>query len=148
MTATPRELTSSRTWIGMAALAALVLGGCYTEGGLMYSRDAYAYVSTSWQPKTITLKDTRTGQDFWSVDVPVSKKLVITFSEDDGTEDSYTPDRMRWAICDQDDDNPRLGNELAVPGKGSRRLDMTLRPTPELPEGMDRARRVQESKPR
>lgn len=134
----------SRTF-ALAAMLTLAgvssLAGCYNEGGIGYSRDAYAYVSTSWQPKTITLKDTRTGQDFWSVDVPVGKKLVITFSEDTGTKDSYTPDMMSWAICDEKDENPRLGNTLAVPNKHARRLDMTIRPTPELPDGMNAPKR-------
>jgi hypothetical protein len=137
----------SRTLALSAAfvLAGLSTPGCYSEGGNMYSRDAYAYVSTSWQPKTITLKDTRTGQDFWSVDVPVGKKLVITFGEGTGTKDSYTPDMMSWAICNEGDDNPRMGNTLAVPGKQARRLDMTLRPTPELPDGMNAPKRPAKS---
>lgn len=122
-------------------LAGLSLPGCYNEGGIGYSRDAYAYVSTSWQPKTVTLKDTRTGQDFWSVDVPVGKKLVITFSENTGAKDAYTPDTMSWAICDESDENPRLGNTLAVPNMHARRLDVTLRPTPELPDNMNAPKR-------
>lgn len=132
--------TFRRLALALAMAGSTLLAGCYSEGGMMYSRDGYAYVSTPWQPKTITLKDTRTGQDFWSVDVPVGKKLVVSFSEDAGTKDSYTPDMMNWAICEEGDDYPRLGNSLAVPNKHARRLDMTLRPSPELPDGMNRAK--------
>lgn len=119
-----------------AMTVAITLAGCATEGGMGYSMDSFTYVSTPWQPKTITLKDMRTGQDFWSVDVPVGKKLVLAFSENEESKSAYTPDLMKWAICDDQEEYPSLGNSLAVPDKNARRLDMTIRAMPELPEGM------------
>lgn len=101
-----------------------------------WTSDSYTYVSTSWQPKSVTLVDTRSGQEFWTVEVPVGKKLVVSFAEKEGTSDGFTPDGMKWAIIDPTEDFPRLGNQLPVPPKDVRRLDVTIRPTPELPEGM------------
>jgi hypothetical protein len=127
---------------GVVALVAVAsLSGCYTEGGAWpgYTSDSYTYSSSSWQPKTVTVRDTRTGQDVWSADVPVGKKLIVQFASGD-EKNSYTPDTMKWAIVDEREDSPKLGNALPVPDKTVRRLDVTLRPTPELPEGMTPAR--------
>ena len=115
---------------------AVAMGGCYSEGGTGAADDQYVYVSTSWQPKTVTLKDTRTGQDFWSVDVPVGKQLVVKFVPNGGTKDGFTPDLMKWSIMKADSEFGRTDNALAVPPASVRRLDFTLRPTPELPDGM------------
>lgn len=125
---------------GVLAAAALgwvvVAGGCYNEGGNGYAHDRHVYISTAWRPWTVTLKDTRTGQDFWSVDLPVGKQLVVEFYDDGGTKDGFTPDLMRWSIMKDGDEFGRLDNSLAVPPKTVRRLDVTLRPSPELPDGM------------
>lgn len=133
--------------IGLLCVMGLVgvgMGGCAREGGYGYSADQYAYVSRPWEPKTVTLRDTRTGQDFWSVDVPVGKKLVMAFSEaevEGKKPNPYTPDQLDWTITDEDEDFPRLGNRLLVPGKDARRIDVTLRSTPEMPDGMLPAQR-------
>lgn len=123
---------------GTLALAgATLLGGCYKPGGSGFSTDTFTYPSTSWQPCTITLKDTRTDQAIWSIDVPVGKQLVIDFRKDEGIPGSGTPDLMRWEIMDIGEQFGELDNSLPVPpAPDGRRVDHTLRPAPELPESM------------
>lgn len=114
-----------------------VLSGCYTEGGPGYSADQHVYVSRPWQPYTITLRDTRTGQEFWSRDVPVGKKLIVTFVENQGTNDKYTPDLMKWALVDEErETGVSLSSSIPVPPSNARRLETALRTMPELPESM------------
>lgn len=118
-------------------LAATGPGGCfYNEGGLGMSEDKHVYVSRSHQPWTVTVRDTRTGQAFWSVDVPVGKKLVVQFLEGQGSENSFTPDLMQWGLMDEGDGYGNLTNSLPVPGRDVRRLEPTLRAAPELPPEM------------
>jgi hypothetical protein len=122
-----------------AILTAASLTGCYAEGGLGYSDDNYTFVSRPYQPWVITLKDTRTNQDFWTVEVPVGKQLVIQFREDGGTKDTYTPDLMEWGFMEPGTQTARLGNSMPVPPSNSRRLDPVLRTIPELPPRMANA---------
>lgn len=110
--------------------------GCYSEGGLGWSEDQHVYVSRPYQPWTVTLKDTRTGQELWSVEVPVGKQLVVHFLTGTGSPGAYTPDTMEWAIMEEGVESDRLGNSMPVPPAISRRLDPVLRPTPEFPAGM------------
>jgi hypothetical protein len=131
-----------------ALLAALWGGatGCYFEGGPMASADRFTYVSSSWQPKTISLIDTRTGETIWSVDVPVGKKLVIDFNpppKDETGADPARPDVMVWDLMAPDQYFGQLKNKVRVPGPATRRVEMTLRPAPELPEEMATAREGQ-----
>ena len=130
--------------LGAAASCAL-LASCqnytggpsmFSEGGMGLSEDKHVYVSRSWQPWTVTLRDTRTGQAFWSIDVPVGKKLAIQFLAGHGTENSYTPDLMKWGVINPDDPYTNLVNSLPVPAADVRRLEPTLRATPELPPDM------------
>ncbi|MBC7772013.1 MAG: hypothetical protein H7210_05925 [Pyrinomonadaceae bacterium] len=125
----------------LAASASLgMLSGCYSEGGSGMSDDQHVYVSSAWQPKTVTLKDTRTGQAFWSIDIPVGKKLVIQFREGSGepgfTPADATPDMMLWDLMAPDEDFGPLANQIPVPPAAARRLDWVMRSTPELPESM------------
>jgi hypothetical protein len=133
-----RSLSLSRTiGFGGLAMCTAFLSGCYSEGGPGFALDQQAYVSRPWTPWTVTLRDTRTGQEFWSMDVPVGKRLIVSFSTDTGTKDKYTPDKMNWALVDEGDDFAvRLSNSLPVPPANSRRLEPTLRTAPELPENM------------
>lgn len=118
-------------------LCVTLLSGCYSEGGPGFALDQQAYVSRPWTPWTVTLRDTRTGQEFWSMDVPVGKRLIVSFSTDTGTKDKYTPDKMNWALVDENEDFAvRLSNSIPVPPANARRLEPTLRTVPELPENM------------
>lgn len=134
-------MLNPRRWNGILIALLLVgasaLGGCHVEGGSGFTEDQHVYVSRPWQPWTVTVRDTRTGQEFWSMDVPVGKKLIVKFAQNSGSGDKYTPDLMKWALVDEERDSlVSLANSLPCPPSSSRRLEPTLRTAPELPENM------------
>jgi hypothetical protein len=143
-TLNPRPLALSVITLCAAAAYApisgcLNTGGGYSlmsEGGIGASVDSHVYVSRSWQPWTVTVRDTRTGQAFWSIDVPVGKKLAIQFVRGTGTDGQYTPDLMKWGLMEEFATYSNLANSLPVPGMDDRRLEPTLRAVPELPPDM------------
>lgn len=131
--------------LALACGAGLVLaastGGCglayragWNPGGSGVSTDKYTYVSEPWEPKTVELVDTRTGETLWSVDVPVGQQLAMRFYRDREKDDAYTPDLMRWDLMKAGTRFRRLENAMPVPPRNSRRIDMSLRPAPEFPE--------------
>ncbi|MBX3359637.1 MAG: hypothetical protein KF745_14555 [Phycisphaeraceae bacterium] len=122
--------------LALLTCAAAVSGGCYWPGGPGYSADRFTYESTSFQPQTVSVIDTRTDQTIWTVDIPVGKELVVWFRADLGTKDSSTPDRMDWAVFPAGQTSGSLPNNLPVPPASSRRIDTFVRPVPELPEDM------------
>ncbi len=133
---TPHKLIP-RTGVSLATLLMVSsLSGCYSEGGMGWSEDQHVFVSRPQQPWTVSLKDTRTGQDVWSVEVPVGKQLVVHFLPKAGAPNSFTPDLMEWGLMDAGTEFERLGNTLPVPPADSRRFDPVLRPVPEFPPGM------------
>lgn len=144
-TATP-TITPSRRRLGALLLGAafLTLGaGCYYPGGAMASKDQFTYASTTWQPMTISLVDTRIGETIWSVDVPVGKNLALNFQpapQDEVGADPARPDLMNWAIMSPDQHSPNFENKVRVPDKSARRVEVSIRPTPELPPEMAAAR--------
>jgi len=123
-----------------AALIALVAGalaasttmsGCWKPGGIGVSLDAYTYLSSEYEPKTVTIIDTRSGQAIWSYDVPVGKELVFRFypKHDDG---NYTyPDMMRWDLWDGGRQFGEPTQKFLVPTASARKIDVRLRPVPE-----------------
>ncbi len=128
-----------------ATVACCVSAGCWntngggsllSEGGVGASFDNHVYVSRSWQPWTVTVRDTRTGQAFWSIDVPVGKKLAIQFMQGHGTDSQYTPDLMKWGLMEENASFSNLMNSMPVPAADVRRLEPTLRAVPELPPDM------------
>ena len=132
------------TTLGLCGLlvAGLGAGGCWSPGGRLASFDQYLFESTSFDPTTITIVDSRTGQAVWSYDVPVDKALAINFLDDVRPETQEYPDDMEWGVW------PRLstGNLYAkqaldqpivkVPSAAYRRIDKKQRPAPELPSDM------------
>lgn len=131
------NLTAARTLRGTLSAGLVVavasLFGCYTEGGNHMSMDRFTYASTSWQPKTITLVDTRTGESIWSIDVPVGQRLSMQFIEGKNKQDQYRSAVMRWDLAPGDTIFGSLKNQMAVPDKSVRRVEMKLRPAPEMP---------------
>ncbi|MFU8829200.1 MAG: hypothetical protein ACNA8P_07165 [Phycisphaerales bacterium] len=114
-----------------ALLSASTLGACM--GGNTFSGRSGAgerYESTSYSPKTISLIDTRTGEVAWSVDVPVGQAVQLTFSEGTGPNE-FRPDEIRWEIAPIDRRIITPMNRQPCPPAYARRLDLTLRPTPE-----------------
>jgi hypothetical protein len=98
------------------ALPLLAVSGCnpYREGGSEASYDGNVYVSTSDQPKTVFLRDTRDGSEIWSYEIPVGRKLVVQFFHD-RYDNSTRPDMMRWDEMAPDNNYGSLKNEMAVP---------------------------------
>lgn len=135
----------------LAASAALALsaGGCslmeMRPSGKMRSLDEFTYISTPYQPITITLIDTRDNQVFWSADVPIDKKLTIRFYKNKGEGSAYAPDVMRWSIYDKTLMATRLRNQITVPPSDSRRIDMSLRSGPEYPQEIELTRTIPEA---
>lgn len=109
-----------------------LLTGCSAESGTFWSDDRYTYVSRAWEPKTVTLIDTRTGESLWSVDVPVGQQVVVAFSQGTGP-NQYKPDEIVWEVMAAGRAGVARGNRMPCPPRDARRLDMTLRPTPEMP---------------
>lgn len=128
--------TARRAAFGLAAALAIA-PGCMTPGGTFYSADSHTFVSTEWQPWTVTLIDTRTGEPVWSVDVPVGKELTVRFRAGSGPNENK-PDMMSWGIAESKSSalSASPTNQIPVPGKATRRLETTLRHTPEMPGAM------------
>ena len=124
--------TRSHALLAALTASCLALPGCYREGGNLWSDDTHVYVSTSWQPKTIAIVDTRTEEVVWSIDVPVDQQLVISF-DDGGGKGQTTPDLMEFGVMDAGNWSGGLGQSVSVPDFDNRRIDMSLRAAPEMP---------------
>lgn len=143
--------TPARRRLGAVLLSGVFVAlgvGCYYPGGSMASKDQFTYASTTWQPVTISVVDTRLGETIWSMDVPVNKNLALRFmpaSDADLKADPTRPDVMSWAIMEPNQHSPNFQNNVRVPGSTSRRVDYKLRPVPELPPEMAAAREGQQA---
>jgi hypothetical protein len=135
-------MTRRRTCLPFAAtaLACAIAGACsvpgYYEGGSRASNDLHVYVSRPHSPKTVSLVNTVSGETLWSVDIPVGKQLVVRFV-DDRLDDPINSSMMKWDLMEETTDHKNLTNQMPVPGRNYRRLDLELRPAPELPEAAD-----------
>lgn len=108
--------------------------GCWRPGGRGMSVDAYTYISTAFEPKTVSVIDTRTGQTIWSYDVPVGRQLDIEFFENDEHKDANLPDIIKWRETYAGNTLGTLsGQSVAMPPASARRIDLKLRPAPEYP---------------
>ena len=112
-------------------------GGCagtyLTESGAKRSLDQYTYISRPHEPKTISLIDTRTDEVIWTVDIPVGSQLSMRFIPNHDKDNSFTPDLLRWEIWDERRFAGRMTNSMPVPAADVRRIDMTVRESPEFP---------------
>lgn len=117
----------STFFVLLAALPVAALTGCnpYDEGGAGGAYDTFSYVSTPNQPKTITIVDTRDASVIWTYEVPVGRKLVISFYADRFENNPNRPDLMRWGEMPASARYGDLHNEMAM--THSRRVDMVLR---------------------
>ena len=119
--------------LGLAMTLALSVGmlsGCFREGGPGWAADRYTYVSRTWSPQTITVVDTRTGEEIWSIDVPVGQQLVLDF-ERGKDQSEYMPDDMLWRVMNAGKLFGDLTSKMPAPPSHARRVDVSLRPTPE-----------------
>jgi hypothetical protein len=128
-----RNRTVSGLGLVCTAAGLLITAGCnpYQEGGSGISTDTFSYVSTSESPKTVLLKDSRSKEVLWTVEVPVGQKLVVSFHNGVYTESPAFPDRMRWDLIPADQEYGELHNEMGVPT--SRVLEVELREPGEFP---------------
>lgn len=132
-----RRRTRTLPALALASLALLGATGCayvgWHEGGDLSSYDKHVYISTAWQPKTVTLLDTRSGDKLASWDIPVGKQLAMQFYDDGNKEDPVYPAMLRYEIMPAGQEGGTLHNSMPCPGRDARRLDMELRPVPEYP---------------
>lgn len=122
----------------MTQRSSMVLALCLglivaVQTGCRASLDSHSYSSTPLMPVTVTVVDTGTGESLWAMDVPVNQKLRVRFYDDRRPEDAAgnRTAMMRWELTDPEKKTGKLRNEIAVPPASSRRIDMTLRESPE-----------------
>lgn len=132
-----------RTLAAALLLAPIALtGGCwYVNDGIpTSSRDEYNYPSTATMPQTVVLRDLRTDEVLHTWEVPVDSKLFVRFLSDQNLRaagDPY-PDTCEWVYYPVGTWNPPLSDRLRfqVPAASSRRLELSVRTSPELPAAM------------
>ncbi|MBC8203171.1 MAG: hypothetical protein H8E91_05020 [Planctomycetes bacterium] len=120
----------------IAVLSTVTVSGCkmYSPGGNVFFNgpdSAATWESTEEFPKTITLIDTRSGENIFVMEIPVGKQLVIDFETDGGNDLVESPDLMRWEVFDVGTGWGALNNAMTVPNRWSRRLDIAIRPSSE-----------------
>ncbi|MAO24974.1 MAG: hypothetical protein CMJ35_05650 [Phycisphaerae bacterium] len=129
------------TLIALTLLSTLALSGCIKQlvsnepGGNMRSTDSFTYISTPFEPLTVTLYDFRDSEPLWTVDVPIGSKVTVRFLENQAKEGTTRrPDIMQWAIYDKDKRRTDLENKMAVPGSDARMLKVSIRDGVEYPD--------------
>jgi hypothetical protein len=122
--------------LSLIVASTFALAGCYGPRGAWspYTGNGYTYESTEMKPVTITLIDTRTEQPFFKLEIPAGKQLTMNFLEGEGDDPVERPDRMVYSIWDNGTSTGRLTNMLTVPPVGCRRIDYTVRASPEWRE--------------
>lgn len=132
MLAQRRRLATRTIASAILSLVLVSLASCtflQRERGSQASDDQHVYVSYPWEPKTVSLIDTRTDEVIWSYEVPVGQKLVIKFENHSKRFGGQT---MTWGAGDTDGGRIKLLNEMPVPSYQIRKLSWTLRPVPEF----------------
>lgn len=140
-TRSSRPLAAAPT-IALAALvglAGLSAGGClayrpyFNEGGSGANINQFTYVSTSHQPKTVKLVDTRTNEVIWTCDIPVGQQLTCQFYKDKSPDDPWRPNTMRWGLYKAGTKAGKHPYAIAVPEHQYCRMDGYVRGENELP---------------
>jgi len=125
----------NRTALAMTALAGMtfVISGCYSPGGgaMPSSTSALTYLSTERSLKTVKMIDIRNNEEFFSIDVPPDRQLVIVFDEGKGDNPQITPDLLRYEVMPQGTSMGTLHNAMTVPNAASRRIDVYVSQGPE-----------------
>lgn len=141
----PKTASTLTTVLASCALMTVLstMSGCFmasqafskSPGGNMRSDDSYTYVSTAYEPLTVTLYDNRDDEPLWTVDVPIGSKVSLKFLKNKAKEGTTRrPDIMQWVIFDQERRTARYENTMAVPSAESRMMRVSLRTGPEFPE--------------
>lgn len=127
---------SFRTALTCTAALLAGLGGCNTHqpnngGGLFaHTGGPTTIQSTETEQSSVRMIDTRSGEVFFSVDIPVGKQLTFDFDRGDGDDPVYTPDILRYEIKPIGDKYGKLKNAMTAPNAASRRVDVTVKQTP------------------
>ena len=112
--------------LGLLAIASFA--GCHATnngGGVFsYSGGPTTIQSTESIQKTVRMVDMRSGEVFFSLDIPIGKQLTFDFDRGDGDDPVYTPDLMRYEVKDIGDNFGKLTNAMTVPNAISRRVDV------------------------
>ncbi len=106
----------------------------YDPGGSGASRDMFTYWSEPHMPQTVELIDLRTGETLFAVDIPPRQQLVVKFKKNHSEKDAWMPDVMKWDLMPRGNKLGKLDNSMPVPPSFSRRLDVSLREIPEMPD--------------
>jgi len=104
-------------------------GGCYRPGGafMSYTGGAQTYYSTETMPKTVRLRDLRTSDVVFEMDIPPGKQLSLDFVTGDGDDPVQSPDLMRYEVFDMGTLTGKLTNAMSVPAASSRIIEVVLR---------------------
>jgi len=135
--------------LALISMVTILLAGCYNPRGAFYAHvgQAATYWSTESLPATITIIDTRTGEPFFTVEIPVGKQLVLDFQDGEGDDNVLTPDLMRYDVMPLGQTTGTLRNGITVPDSFSRRIDVSYRAAPEYADTPDDPLRVDENRP-
>lgn len=94
----------------------------------------FTYWSEPHMPQTVELIDLRTGETLFAVDIPPRQQLVVKFKKNHNQKDEWMPDIMKWDLMPRGNKFGKLDNSMPVPPSFSRRLDVSLRDIPEMPD--------------
>jgi hypothetical protein len=91
--------------------------------------EKFTYSSTPAVPQTVTLRDTSTGEELWSYDVPPGEELKLWFSNSRDRANAEGVDEMVWVVGPRGQGVPPHQNRMRVPPPNSRRIEGTVRPS-------------------
>lgn len=124
----------------VAGLAACLIGGlsaCNTHkpnngGGVFgHAGGPVTIQSTEITQKSVRMVDMRSGEVFFTLDIPIGKQITFDFDRGDGDDAVYTPDIMRYEVKDIGDSNGKLKNSMTAPNAESRRIDVFVTQSPQ-----------------
>ncbi len=106
----------------------LLLTGCYTPGGNMFTATdtGWTYLSTTAQPINVSVVDVRTGKAVFSQDIPEGSQITMRIIAKGGTSDEF-PARLQWTVVKAGTQFGRLRNAVSCPPEEACRIDVNLR---------------------
>lgn len=119
--------------LALAMASVLTLAGCYSTETTLFSTTtgSFSYASTAMRPVTITIIDIRTEEPVFKMDVPVGQQLSFHFDETGGDDPVLRPAKMSWSMWESGNSFGSLTNTLSVPARDARRIEYSLRNSPE-----------------
>ena len=86
------------------------------------------YASTPSIPQTVALRDTSTGEQLWSYDVPPGQQLKVWFKNSRSRANEQGYDEMVWTVAPIGQGPSPQENRMRVPPPMNRRLEGSVRP--------------------